>query len=392
MDAVKYKFWLCSFGTKSLVVYEEIAYDKTLVFLTFVVSKKYLSGKKIMKRAILFLLFLLVILALVPLFLPKTMTVETSRVMGAPIEDVYLQFADLRNMTTWDAWAQEDPNILLEFSEPSYGTGAWYTWESDRRNLGQGKMTITESKEFEYIFYNLQFEGSEDNSVEVLLQKIDENNTKVTWSFFGGEMGYPYQVFNVFMKGSIEKSFAGGLNNLSERLMELGSKRDQQSTLSVGETRILQTQPFQMHGTEVSSTTADEDLMAKMNEAATATKIYLIDQGVEPQHLTETIVYWLLYDEVADKALYAVGYKTDTDIAQNSGVKKYEIPAQQVVSTMHGGPASGLNLSYDRVARYMHAREIESINNSWDVYKMGMDSASSPRNRVQVFFPINTEE
>lgn len=318
------------------------------------------------------------------------MTVEQSKIIAAPIEDVFLQFADLRNMTEWDAWAQSDPEIRITFSEPSYGTGAWYTWDSDKSNLGEGKMTITESKEFEYVFYNLQFEGFDDNAVEVLLQKIDDDNTKVTWSFFGGEMGYPYQVLNIFMKGSIERDFEKGLNNLEARLQGMQERTPSETTLAVGETRILDAKGFTLYATEVNSSTADEELTPKMQQAETATKIYLIDQGIDPQQLVETVVYWLLYDENADKAVYAVGYKLDSEVPITSTVKKYEVPAQTTVSTMHGGPVSGLNMSYERISRYMHAREIQSLNNSWDVYKAGIDSAASPTNRVQIFFPIDT--
>ena len=88
----------------------------------------------------------------------------------------------MKNWSNWSAWHKLYPNTIYKFSEPStVGTGAYYTWSSENRTVGKGKLTILDAKTNENVHCKMEFGNTEAISNFNLIAK-DSTQTKVIWT------------------------------------------------------------------------------------------------------------------------------------------------------------------------------------------------------------------
>jgi hypothetical protein len=76
---------------------------------------------------------------------PDTYRVERSQRIDAPAEVVFAQVDNFKSWSAWSPWEKRDPAMKRTFEGPASGVGAGYSWEGNKE-VGQGRMTITESK------------------------------------------------------------------------------------------------------------------------------------------------------------------------------------------------------------------------------------------------------
>jgi Polyketide cyclase / dehydrase and lipid transport len=169
---------------------------------------------RILKRILIFI----VLMVAIGFFMPGTTHVERSIDINAPAVKVFDNVNDLKKWNTWSPWSQLDPNAKWTYSEPNTsGQGAWYTWVSDNKNVGKGKMTIIESKQNEGVKYNLEFEGMGSSIAGFKLTPKDSLNTQVTWTMDSDNGLNPIsRWFGVFMDKMLGSDFEKGLASLKK--------------------------------------------------------------------------------------------------------------------------------------------------------------------------------
>ena len=148
--------------------------------------------------------------------LPGHVHVERSKVVNATPQDVWPYLSDLKQFTTWSPWEGMDPTQKVEFSEPSSGVGAWYTWAGNK-DVGKGKMQIVESEPPKKVVETLEFiEPFESKADVVLTSEAVAAGTKIAWAF-DTEMGFMGKAAGVFMNmdSSLGADFTRGLDKLA---------------------------------------------------------------------------------------------------------------------------------------------------------------------------------
>ncbi len=92
---------------------------------------------------------------------------------------------DLHNWEAWSPWAKLDPAARQTYDGPPAGVGAAFAW-SGNMQVGEGRMTITESRPNELVRLRLDFvkpfKGT--NTAEFTFQP-DGDQTGVTWAMTG---------------------------------------------------------------------------------------------------------------------------------------------------------------------------------------------------------------
>ena len=108
-----------------------------------------------------------------------------SATISAPAPAVFAQVNDFHNWEAWSPWAKLDPAAKATFEGPSTGTGAIFKWAGNKE-VGEGSMTITESRPSDLIRIKLEFlrPFEATNSAEFTF-KPEGNRTGVTWSMEG---------------------------------------------------------------------------------------------------------------------------------------------------------------------------------------------------------------
>ncbi len=87
---------------------------------------------------------------------PSDFKVERSATMRAPAPAAFAQVNDFQNWRAWSPWEKVDPALKRQYEGPKAGTGAVYAWQGNK-DVGEGRMTITESRPGELVRIKLEF-------------------------------------------------------------------------------------------------------------------------------------------------------------------------------------------------------------------------------------------
>ena len=148
---------------------------------------------------------------------PAVGTVTRSATIAAPPSAVFPYVNDLHKWQDWSPWAKLDPNAKVTFEGPEAGTGAAFSW-SGNSEVGEGKMTIVESKPDEYVKMNIDFvKPFANTSVAEFQLKPEGAGTNVTWSMTG-DRPFFVRAMCILMNGDkmVGDSFEKGLASLGK--------------------------------------------------------------------------------------------------------------------------------------------------------------------------------
>ena len=144
-----------------------------------------------LKFILLGLLAVVAIFAVVAALQPADFKITRTARLAAPAATVFPYFNDLHKWNDWSPWARMDPNAQNTFTGPESGLGAGFAWAGNNE-VGEGNMTITESKPVELVRMRLEFikPFAAVNTTEFIF-KPEGEQTSVTWTMSGtnGFMG-----------------------------------------------------------------------------------------------------------------------------------------------------------------------------------------------------------
>ena len=135
--------------------------------------------------ALMLLAAIVVVFIAVVALQPAEFRVTRSGSITAPAPAVFPHVNDLHNWEAWSPWAKLDPAAKSTFEGPREGAGAVMAWAGNNK-VGEGCMTIVESRPNEFIRFKLEFfkPFKAVNAAEFTF-KPESNQTVVTWSMSG---------------------------------------------------------------------------------------------------------------------------------------------------------------------------------------------------------------
>lgn len=124
-------------------------------------------------------------LAVVVALQPASFRVTRTATMSAPPAAVFAQVNDFHNWVAWSPWEKLDPGMKRSYEGAPSGAGAMYAW-SGNSQVGEGRMTVTESRPSNLIRIKLDFEKPfrAINIAEFTFEPRGEQ-TAVTWTMTG---------------------------------------------------------------------------------------------------------------------------------------------------------------------------------------------------------------
>jgi hypothetical protein len=169
--------------------------------------------KKILLGLVVGLVVLVVVFVCIVALQPAHYRVERSATINAPAAVVFAQVNDFHKWNAWSPWAKLDPAMKQSFEGPQAGNGAIYTWAGNK-DVGEGRMTITESHPSDLIKIKLEFikPFAATNATDFTF-KPQGNQTAVTWTM-NGDNNFVGKAFSLFMNmdkmigGDFEKGLA----------------------------------------------------------------------------------------------------------------------------------------------------------------------------------------
>ncbi len=147
---------------------------------------------------------------------PEEFRITRSAVMKAPPPVIFAEINDFRQWAHWSPWAKLDLTARNRFEGPTSGEGAMFTWAGNNK-VGEGTMTIVESKPYELIRITLAFlkPFKATNTAEYTFTPQTDNATLVTWSMYGKNT-FIGKAVNLVMncEKMVGKQFEEGLANM----------------------------------------------------------------------------------------------------------------------------------------------------------------------------------
>jgi hypothetical protein len=117
---------------------------------------------------------------------PSDFKIERSATMRAPAPAAFAQVNDFQNWRAWSPWEKVDPALKRQYEGPKAGNGAVYAWQGNK-DVGEGRMTITESRPGELVRIKLEFfkPFAATNTAEFSFKPMAPDSTAVTWTMTG---------------------------------------------------------------------------------------------------------------------------------------------------------------------------------------------------------------
>jgi hypothetical protein len=129
---------------------------------------------------------------------PSEFRISRSALVSAPPDVVFPHVNDLHNWEAWSPWAKLDPAAHSSYEGPAAGAGAAFSWAGNH-NIGEGRMTITESHPYDLVRFRLDFlkpfKGT--NLAEFTFQP-ENGQTRVTWTM-SGRYGFIPKLMGLFL-------------------------------------------------------------------------------------------------------------------------------------------------------------------------------------------------
>lgn len=184
---------------------------------------------------------LAVVLALLVVLIatrPATFRVERSVTIQAPAEVVFAHINDFHQWEKWSPWEKLDPDQKRTFEGAPSGQGAIYRWAGNDR-VGEGRMTVSESKPNERIALKLEFLKPHSYTSNVDFSfKPTADSVNVVWAM-SGDCSFVAKAMSLFtsMDQMIGPDFEKGLVELKNSSEAEAKKRAEDAKQAVGAAR-----------------------------------------------------------------------------------------------------------------------------------------------------------
>lgn len=169
--------------------------------------------KKILLGIVVLIIVLIAVFLVMVMLQPAHYQIERSATINAPAPVVFAQVNDFHKWNAWSPWANLDPNMKTTFEGQASGVGAMYSWTGNS-DVGEGKMTIIDSRPGELVRIQLEFikPFAASNTTDFVFTP-QGNQTNVKWTMAGNNnfIGKAFSVFvnmDKMVGGDFEKGLA----------------------------------------------------------------------------------------------------------------------------------------------------------------------------------------
>ncbi len=141
---------------------------------------------------------LIVLVIIVVAMQPGEFRVARSATIAASAPTIFAHVNELKKWEAWSPWAKLDPAMNETYEGPPAGVGSIHGWSGNKK-VGEGRMTITDSKPTELVRLKLEFlkPFKATNTAEFTFQP-QGNQTLVTWAMTG-KKNFVFKAFHLIM-------------------------------------------------------------------------------------------------------------------------------------------------------------------------------------------------
>ena len=161
---------------------------------------------------------------------PGEFVISRKATIAAPPAVIFPIVNDLHNFAKWSPWNELDPKMATTFEGAPAGVGQIYSWKGNDQ-VGEGRMTITESKPNDLLVMKLEFLKPFEATNTTSIGLAAGPSTEVIWKM-EGKNNFMSKAAGVFMNMDelIGKDFEKGLAKLKAVAEEEAKKAPAEDT------------------------------------------------------------------------------------------------------------------------------------------------------------------
>lgn len=331
---------------------------------------------KALKKILLGIVAFFAILVIVGFFMPSEIIVERSRVIDAPIEMIYDQVNNLHLWEKWSPWHKIDPNMQITYTNSGVGKDASYSWTSDHKSVGNGMLTITDAKPFEFIETVMDFGEKGSGTANFKFSPV-EGGIEVSWDMHSDIGKKPFiRLMGVIMKKSIRDAYDRGLDDIDTQCQYLKST----DWFYVK----IKTKPgWKYYGISNKKTTL-ETMQPTMEEFYG--KLY---KQLGKAQITPDGSAFAAYYSWGDEFVMECGVPVDDNTTKLKGIEAKEMPEQTYAALKLTGNYDRLENAHAYLMQWLETYELELAGPVIEKYKVGPESTTNPDEWVTyILYPV----
>lgn len=329
---------------------------------------------KTLKKALIWILVILIILVIISYILPGSYRVERSIVINADKEIIFEQFCDFNNWDNWAPWSSDlDSTAEYEYIG-SCEQGAVQRWEGE--DIGNGEMIITKLIPYELMEYDLSFDNGKFQSVGLMSIEPENGEYKLTW-VDEGDLGYNpvARYMGLLMDSYIGTDFEQGLTNLKELSEGMPDYPD---------IEIVEVESIPAIAIKDSATI--QTMGEKMGEMFGELMNYMTRKKVEMTGQPYTIYHtW----NPEGYTVVEAGIPVDRVVPSKGNVVFTKSPGGKAVKAIYFGSYEGIGTAHEAIEKYVKINKLEIIGPPWDIYITDPQNEPDPAKwETLVLYPI----
>jgi uncharacterized protein YndB with AHSA1/START domain len=138
-----------------------------------------------LKKILIVIAVIIVVFLIIVATRPADYRISRTTTIAAPPAAVFAQVNDFHKWESWNPWGKIDLAMKQTYEGTPAGKGAIYTWVGNKE-VGEGRMTITESRPSELVLINMEFfKPMAGTATTEFTFKPQGNQTTVTWAMTG---------------------------------------------------------------------------------------------------------------------------------------------------------------------------------------------------------------
>lgn len=338
---------------------------------------------KFLKRLLFFLVGLIVLLAVVGLFLPKSVSVQRSVQIDQSPAVVFGYLDNFKKFNEWSPWAERDPNTKYTFSGPESGAGAKMSWESDHPQVGSGSQEIKAVDPGKEVKVNLDFG---DNGQADAFYKVDpkDGGSHVTWGFTS-DFGYNLigRYMGLFFDKWIGADYEKGLASLKTLVEKI--PRVDYSDLAY---EVIEIEPRVVIAKEVTAEANAAAISQALGAAYGEILGFIAQNGLNMTGQPLTINRPTEDQYRVDAAIPVDRRPTSGDDA--TGIRVIDTFAGKVIKAVHTGAYTTIPSTYEKINALMAEKNMQAADAPWEEYISDPTAVPEAELITHIYFPIIT--
>ncbi|GAA0531753.1 SRPBCC family protein [Chitinophaga japonensis] len=147
---------------------------------------------------------------------PTKMHIERSVAINAPASQIWPHLVNYASFNDWNPWYKMDTAAQYTITGQDGTVGAASNWKGEK--IGEGRLETTAMEPYTSVQQQLTFIKPWESTADCYY-RLSENAgvTTVTWGF-DSEFPRPQNIMGLFMKGSLEKDYDNGLQDLKKQV------------------------------------------------------------------------------------------------------------------------------------------------------------------------------